>query len=33
MPIARAVDQVLHGGATIDDTVRALLARPIARSE
>lgn len=33
MPIAHAVDQVLHAGASIDTTIRALLARPFAQPE
>jgi glycerol-3-phosphate dehydrogenase (NAD(P)+) len=31
MPICAAVDAILHGGADLDDTIRALLARPLRR--
>jgi glycerol-3-phosphate dehydrogenase (NAD(P)+) len=29
MPICAAVDAILHHGADLDDTIRALLARPL----
>ncbi|MFM8679740.1 MAG: glycerol-3-phosphate acyltransferase, partial [Alphaproteobacteria bacterium] len=29
MPIAEAVDAILHRGAAIDDTIAALMARPL----
>jgi glycerol-3-phosphate dehydrogenase (NAD(P)+) len=31
MPICAAVDAILHGGADLDDAIRALLARPLRR--
>ena len=31
MPICAAVDAILHGGADLDETIRALLARPLRR--
>lgn len=31
MPICAAVDAILHGGADVDDAIRALLARPLRR--
>ena len=31
MPICAAVDAILHRGADLDDTIRALLARPLRR--
>jgi glycerol-3-phosphate dehydrogenase (NAD(P)+) len=31
MPICAAVDAILHGGADLDEAIRALLARPLRR--
>jgi glycerol-3-phosphate dehydrogenase (NAD(P)+) len=31
MPICAAVDAILHGGAGLDEAIRALLARPLRR--
>jgi glycerol-3-phosphate dehydrogenase (NAD(P)+) len=31
MPICAAVDAILHGGASLDAAIRALLARPLRR--
>ena len=31
MPICAAVDAILHRGATLDEAIRALLARPLRR--